>query len=125
MEINEISAQIIDASIKIHIALGPGLLEAVYEEVLTYELIKRGLLAERQIAIPIIYEGKKMKIGFRADVLVEKKIIVEIKSCETVAPIHKKKVNGYLRLSGLPLALLINFNEELLKNGITRIINSR
>jgi GxxExxY protein len=95
MEINEISAQIIDASIKIHIALGPGLLEAVYEEVLTYELSQRGLLAERQIAIPIIYEGTKMKIGFRADVLVEKKIIVEIKSCESIAPIHKKKVNGY------------------------------
>ena len=123
METNEITGQIVDAAIQIHKALGPGLLETVYEEVLAYELNKRGLLAERQVPIPVFYDGRKMKVGFRADVFVERKIIVEIKSCEAIAPIHKKKVTSYLRLTGLKVALLINFNEELLKNGITRLAN--
>ena len=124
MQVNEITGQIIDASIKIHNELGPGLLESVYEEVLTYELTKRGFIVERQVPIPVFYEGKKMKIGFRADLLVEQIIMVEIKSVEIVAPVHKKKAISYLKLTGLKIGLLINFNEELLKNGITRLFNN-
>jgi GxxExxY protein len=125
MNPNDITAEIVDAAIKIHRELGPGLLESVYEEVLIYELNKRKLLVESQVQIPVYYDGHKIKAGFRADMIVEKKVIVEIKSCETIASIHKKIVIGYLRLTGLELALLINFNEELLKNGITRIINKK
>ena len=91
MEINEITGEIIDASIKIHRILGPGLLESVYEEVLHYELTKRGLLSERQVPLPVIYEEIKMDIGFRIDLLVEKKVIVELKSVEKVTPFFKKK----------------------------------
>jgi len=124
VEIDEITSQIIRASIRIHTALGPGLLESIYEEVLTYELVKSGLFVERQVPIPVLYEGLRMNIGFRADVIVEKKVLVEIKSVEIVSPVHKKKAIGYLKLTGLKIGLLINFNEELLKNGITRLFNN-
>jgi len=124
MEINQITWQIINASIEVHSKLGPGLFESVYEEVLHYELIKRGLLSERQVALPVYYDNLKMEVGFRADLLVEKKVIVELKSIETIAPVHKKKVLTYLRLAKLQTGLLINFNEELLKNGITRLFNN-
>jgi GxxExxY protein len=123
MEINDITGQIINAAIKIHTALGPGLLESIYEEVLHYELTKRGLISERQVAIPVYYDNLKMGIGFRADLVVEKKIIVELKSVEIVAPLFKKKLLSYLILANLQIGLLINFNEELLKNGITRLFN--
>ncbi len=124
METNAITGQIIDASVKIHTALGPGLFESVYEEVLPYELIKRGLLCERQVVLPVYYDNLKMEAGFRADMLVEKKVIVELKSVEIVAPIHKKQLLSYLKLANLQIGLLINFNEELLKNGITRLFNN-
>ena len=123
MEINEITGQIIDAAIKIHRELGPGLFESVYEEVLQYELIKRGFLCERQVILPVYYENIKMEIGFRADLIVEQKVIVELKSVDIVPPVYKKKLLTYLRLSNLQIGLLINFNEELLKNGITRLFN--
>ena len=104
--------------------LGPGLFESVYEEALTYELSKRGHIIERQVEIPVLYENIKMEVGFRADLIVDREIIVEIKSIETVMAVHKKQVLTYLRLTGLKIGLLINFNEELLKNGITRLINN-
>lgn len=124
MEINEITGEIIDASIKIHKTLGPGLLESVYEEILHYELTKRGLLSQRQAPLPVMYEEIKMDVGFRIDLLVEETVIVEIISVETVTPFFKKKVLNHLRLTNLQVGLLINFNEELLKNGITRLFNN-
>jgi GxxExxY protein len=124
MEINDITGQIIDASIKIHTELGPGLFESVYEEVLQYELIKRGFISERQVPLPVYYDNLKMEVGFRADIIVEKKVIVELKSVELVVPVHKKKLLTYLKLANLQIGLLINFNEELLKNGITRLFNN-
>lgn len=124
MEIDKITGNIIDASIKIHKTLGPGLLESVYEEVLHYELTKRGILSMRQVPLPVIYETVKMEVGFRIDLLVENKVIVEIKSVETVVPFFKKKLLNHLRLMNLHIGLLINFNEGLLKNGITRLFNN-
>jgi GxxExxY protein len=124
MEINEITGEIIDASIKIHKVLGPGFLESVYEEVLHYELTKRGFLSQRQAPLPVIYDELKMDVGFRIDLLVEETVIVELKSVETIIPFFKKKVLNHLRLANLEVGLLINFNEELLKNGITRLFNN-
>ena len=121
---NDLTGEIIEAAIKVHKVLGPGLFESVYEEVLAYELTKRGLGVERQVAIPVHYEEVKMDVGFRADLLIEKEVIVEIKSIEAVKPVHKKQVITYLRLTNNQIGLLINFNEELLKNGITRLYNN-
>jgi GxxExxY protein len=120
---NEIASQIVDAAFKVHTQLGPGLLESVYEVVLAHELQKRGLRVARQTAIPILYDGIKFDEGFRADLIVEDKVIVELKSIETIAPVHKKQVLTHLRLMNLKLGLLINFGEELIKNGISRIVN--
>jgi GxxExxY protein len=120
---NEISKQVVDAAFKVHTKLGPGLLESVYEAVLAYELRKRGFRVERQRAMPVVYEEVRLEEGFRADLVVEDKLIVELKSVEAVAPVHKKQVLTYLRLSNLKLGLLINFGEELIKNGISRVVN--
>jgi GxxExxY protein len=124
MEINEITGQIVDAAIKVHSKLGPGLFESVYEEVLYYELSKRGLQSKRQVALPVFYDNLKMEVGFRADIMVEEKVLIEITSIETVAPVHKKQLLTYLRLTNLQTGLLINFNEPLLKKGITRLFNN-
>lgn len=124
MEINDITSIIIEESIYIHRELGPGLLESVYEEVLYYRLVKRGLSVERQKGIPLIFEEVKMEIGFRADLIVENKVIVELKSMEIIPPVHYKKLVTYLKLSKLKVALMINFHEELLKKGIKRIVNN-
>ncbi len=124
MHENEISSKILDCSIRIHRILGPGLFESVYEEVLCYELQKVNLSFERQVGIQVKYEGVKMEIGFRADIIVENKVIIELKSVEAIAPVHKKQLLTYLKLSGLKLGLLINFNEALLKDGLTRIVNN-
>ena len=122
---NILSGQIIDTCIKIHRKLGPGLFESVYEEVLFYELATRqGLSVKRQQGIPVIYDNIKMEIGFRADLIVENKVLIELKSVEAVHKVHKKQVLTYLKLTGLKLGLLINFNENLLKDGITRIVNN-
>ncbi len=123
MHENEISKIIVDACYEIHSTLGPGLLESVYEEVLTYELELRGLHCDRQVAIPVVYKKIKMEIGFRADLIVSKKVILELKSVESIAPLHKKQLLTYLKLTGLKLGLLINFNSPLIKDGITRIVN--
>jgi len=121
---NELSRIIVNTAFRIHLQLGPGLLESVYEEILYYELQKQGLFVERQKAIPVFWDDLKMDIGFRADLIVEKKVIIEIKSVETIAPVHPKQLLTYLKISGYKLGLLINFNEVLLKNGITRIVNN-
>lgn len=123
MNENAIAKEIVDAAFRIHTTLGPGLLESVYETVLSYELSKRGLRIVRQQAIPVVYENVRMDEGFRADLIVEEKVIVEIKSIETLAPVHRKQLLTYLKLADKRLGLLINFNTALIKDGITRIAN--
>ncbi|WP_089090642.1 MULTISPECIES: GxxExxY protein [Nodularia] len=120
---NEIAKEVVDAAYKIHTKLGPGLLESVYEAVLTYELESRGLWVVRQQPIPVVYEGIRLQEGFRSDLIVEDKVIIEIKSLEAVHPVHKKQLITYLRLANKRLGLLINFGEELIKDGITRLVN--
>ncbi|ANE51619.1 GxxExxY protein [Flavisolibacter tropicus] len=124
MEINDITGIIIDEAIKLHNDLGPGLLESVYEEVLTHCLNKRGLDVKRLVPIPVFYDGIKMEVGFRADMIVENRVIIEIKSVEILAPVHHKQLLTYLKLTDISVGLIINFNEALLKNGIKRIVNN-
>ncbi|QQS35208.1 MAG: GxxExxY protein [Ignavibacteriales bacterium] len=124
MNENELSKIIVDSCFKVHSELGPGLLESVYEEVLSYEILRRDLVIERQKGIPVIYDKMKMELGFRADIIVENKVIIELKSIEAIAPVHHKQVLTYLKLTGLKLGLLINFNEALIKDGIKRIVNN-
>ena len=121
---NEISLIIVNTAYHVHYTLGPGLLESVYEEIMYYELCKQGLNVERQQSIPIIWDELKMEIGFRADLIIESKVIVELKSVETIAPVHPKQLLTYLKVTGIKLGLLINFNEPFIKNGITRIVNN-
>jgi len=120
---NELAEKVLDISFRMHRSLGPGLLESVYEEVLSYELKKMNIQSTRQVGIPVTYETVMLDIGFRADLIVEGKLIVEIKSVENIMPVHKKQLLTYLKLSRIKLGLLINFNEEFLKNGIKRIAN--
>lgn len=120
---NEISKIIVDTCYRIHVELGPGLFESVYEEILTYEFIQQGLAVSRQQGIPVVWRDIKMEMGFRADLIVENKVLIEIKSVEAIAPVHQKQVLTYLKLTGLKLGLLVNFNEALIKNGITRIVH--
>lgn len=120
---NEIAREIVDAAFYIHKALGPGLLETVYEVVLARELEKRGLRVIRQQPVPIIYGELKFDEGFRADLIIEDKVIVELKSVEQIAPVHKKQLLTYLRLADRRLGLLINFGSALIKDGISRIVN--
>jgi GxxExxY protein len=120
---NEAAKQIVDAAFQVHTSLGPGLLESVYEVVLAYELEQRGLQVVRQQAIPVVYHDTRIEMGFRADLIVEDKVIVEIKSVEAIAPVHKKQLLTHLRLADKRLGLLINFNVALIKDGITRIAN--
>src|SRR5713226_252684 len=122
MEENAIAQQIVDAAFRIHTTLGPGVLESVYDAVLAHELGRRGLRIARQQEIPVVYEGIRIDAGFRADLIVEDKVIVEVKSVEALAPVHKKQLLTYLRLTDKKLGLLINFNVELIKNGITRVV---
>lgn len=120
---NEIASIIVDVAFRIHCDLGPGLFETVYERVREAELTKRGLRVERQKAIPIVYGGLHFGAGFRADLLVEDKVIVEIKSIEGLHPVHKKQVLTYLRFADKRLGLLINFTVALIKDGIVRLVN--
>ena len=124
MNENELSRIIVDRSLKIHRALGPGLLESVYEKILFYEMTNSNIKCKRQVDIPVFYENIKMDIGFRADLIIEDKVIIELKSVEKILPVHKKQVLTYLKITGMKLGLLINFNVELIKNGITRIVNN-
>ena len=120
---NELAKQIVDAAFRVHTSLGPGLLESVYEAALAYELNQRGLRTSSQQAIPVVYQGVRIEAGFRADLIVEDKVIVEIKSVEAIAPVHKKQLLTHLRLADKRLGLLINFNVNLIRDGITRIAN--
>lgn len=121
---NEIATIVVDSAFKIHNALGPGLFESVYEAVLNFELQKRGLRVAQQVGLPVHYEGVRLELGFRVDLIVENKVIVEIKSVETLAPVHQKQLLTYVRLMDLRLGLLINFNVALIKDGIRRVVNS-
>ena len=123
MKDNELTHQIIGAALEVHRALGPGLLEAVYEECLAREFEARGIPFERQKALPVIYKDSKLEAGYRADFVVARRIVVEIKSVEALAPVHEAIVLTYLRLSGCRFGLLINFHVALLKEGIRRYVN--
>jgi len=125
MEINKLSSQVIKAAIHVHKELGPGLLESVYQACMLIELKKINLKAKEEVPIPVIYRGQKVKEeGFRIDILVEDQIVVELKSVEKIRPVFHKTLLTYLRLAKKQLGLLINFNEILLKDGISRVINS-
>lgn len=125
MRENELSKIILDIAFNIHNKLGPGLFESVYEEIMAFELVNTYELSiKRQRAIPVIWKGIEFELGFRTDIIVENKVIVELKSIEMLRPVHSKQVLTYLRITGLKLGLLINFNEALLKNGIKRIVNN-
>jgi len=121
---NELSKTIVNIAFQIHNKLGPGLLESVYEEIMFHELNNFGFKVERQKAIPVIWNDKKLEIGFRADLIVENKIIIELKSVEELIPVHYKQLLTYLKLTDMKLGLLINFNENLIKDGIKRVVNN-
>lgn len=121
---NEIATIIVNKAFHIHNELGPGLLESVYEEILYYELIQAGLSVEKQKPIPVIWKEIKMDVGFRADLIIEKKVLAELKSVEAITPVFPKITLNYLKLTKLKLGLLINFNVPLIKDGIQRIVNN-
>lgn len=120
---NEIAKVVVHAAFQIHVRLGPGLLESAYQAILVHELRKRGLHVQDEQPVPIDWDGVHLEVGFRADLIVERMVIVELKSVETVAPVHKKQLLTYLRLTGCRLGLLINFGAALIKDGITRVAN--
>lgn len=124
METDDITGTVIDSALAIHRELGPGLLESVYETVLARELERRGLRVERQVPIRIEYDGLIFEEGFRADLVVEGRVVVELKSVEQLAPVHSKKLLTYLRLMKLEVGLLINFNNATLKEGLRRVVNN-
>ena len=124
MEENEIAKIIVNTAYRIHKELGPGLFESVYESVLEYELVREyGLYVQRQPILPVVWKEIKLDLGFKPDMIIENKVIIELKSVEKVAPVHYKQILTYLKLTGLKLGLLINFNEALIKNGIKRVVN--
>lgn len=122
-KINEITGKIVDAAMKVHTVLGPGLLESAYEASLAYELDQRGLKVHSQVELPVLYENIRIDVGYRCDLVVEDTVIVELKSLEKVLPVHRAQLLSYLRLSGKKVGLLINFNMEHLKDGIIRLVN--
>ena len=123
MEMNEVSGIIVDRAIHIHRALGPGLLESVYHRILAYELRKVGLKVETEAPIPVVWDGNVIDDSFRADLIVNDLVLVELKSVEKTSPLHRKQTLTYIKLAKLPLGLLINFGAELLKNDIHRLAN--
>lgn len=124
MNENELSRKVIGAAIEIHKSLGPGLLESVYETVLAYEVRKLGLNVEQQVSMPLIYKEIRLECGYRIDLLVERKLIIEIKAIEELEPVHFAQTHTYLKLSDCKLGLLINFNVALLRDGIKRVVNN-
>lgn len=120
---NDITGIILDCCIQIHRELGPGLFESVYEEILAYELEKLGLTIERQRGVEVDWDGRNIGLGFRADLIVESKVIIELKSVEKLDKVHFKQLQTYLQLTGIRVGLLVNFNEALLKNGFHRVVN--
>ena len=123
MDENEIGKIVVDAAVALHRELGPGLLESVYEVILARELQNRGLQVARQIPVPIVVRGFRFDEGFRADLIVNEKVIIELKSIENVTNSHKKQLLTYLRLTGMRLGFLLNFGQSLMKDGVTRIAN--
>ncbi len=121
--VNRISGRVVDASLRIHSQLGPGLLESAYRACLAYELRKQGFSVGEEVALPVVYESQCLEAGYRIDILVENLVIVEIKSVAAIAPLHKAQLLSYLKLSGRPLGLLLNFNVVLMKHGIVRMRN--
>ena len=124
MDLNEISGQVDDAAMKVHTVLGPGLLESTYEACLKYEIGKRGLQVEQQVTLPVVYDGTRIDLGYRLDLLVERQIVVEIKAVDKVTPLHEAQLLSYLKLGDKKLGLLINFNVVHLKDGIKRMANA-
>ncbi len=122
MELNEISGHVVEAAMRVHTVLGPGLLENAYEACLKYELLKRGLQVQQQVALPVVYDDTKIDLGYRLDLLVEQEVIVELKAVEKVTPLHEAQLLSYLKLGHKKLGLLINFNVVHLKNGIRRMV---
>jgi len=123
MEVNDVSGAIVNAAMKVHSSLGPGLLESAYEACLLHELRQLGLNVATQVSLPVAYDGVKIDVGYRVDLLVEEAVIVELKAVETLLPIHHAQLLSYLKLSGKRVGLLINFNVLHLKNGIKRLVN--
>ena len=121
---NSLSKIVVDTCYQVHVGLGPGLFESVYEEVLYYELCRKGLHVKRQYPVPIVWNAVKMELGFRADLVIEDLVLIEIKSVKMLELVHKKQLMTYLKLTGFKLGLLVNFNEALIKNGIVRIVNN-
>ena|ERR1700722_9609854 len=121
--LNRISGVIVDAAFTVHSALGPGLLESAYEACLLYELRKRGLHVDAQVPFPVVYEAVRLEFGYRIDLLVENVIIIELKACEAIAPVHRIQLLSYLKLSNRPLGLLLNFHVAMMKDGIIRMKN--
>jgi GxxExxY protein len=127
MNINEInvrSGQVVDAAIRVHSALGPGLLESAYEACLAFELRKRGLRVLTQVPLAVVYEGVRIELGYRVDLLVDDAVVIELKAMEKVLPVHEAQLLSYLRLNDYPVGLLINFHELHLKDGIKRLVNN-
>lgn len=124
MNENELSRLIVDSAFKIHTTFGPGLFESVYEATMAHELRKRGCKVVRQRGVPVVFEGVRLELGFRADIIVNGKVIIEVKSIESLGPVHAKQLRTYLRLTDLKLGLLINFNVDLIKDGIRRVVNN-
>jgi GxxExxY protein len=124
MDENELSKIIVQSSIQLHRTLGPGLLESVYENSLAYDLREQGLSVDQQVPMPLIYKEIKFDVGYRMDIVVDKKVVIELKSVENLAPVHYAQLLTYLKLSGMKLGLLINFNVALLKDGVHRIVNN-
>ncbi|MCB9927199.1 MAG: GxxExxY protein [Planctomycetaceae bacterium] len=120
---NEVAKVIVDVAYHVHVRLGPGLLESVYQEVMLYELQKRGLKVQAKVPVPIVWDGLLLDKGFEADLIVEDIVIIELKSVEVIHPVHKKQLLTYVRLADKRLGMLINFGEVLIKTGITRIVN--
>jgi GxxExxY protein len=121
-ETENIGKQIVDASIQVHRTLGPGLLESAYQQILAYELIQRGLSVECEVSLPIVYQTKKIDIGYRIDMLINKKVIIENKTVVAILPIHEAQLLTYLKISGCKLGFLLNWNVKLMKNGIKRMV---
>ena len=122
MDRNEISGEIVNAAMKVHSALGPGLLESAYAACLRHELIKRGLRVASEVPVPVVYDGIKLEAGYKLDLLVEDTVIVELKAIEALAPIHQAQIISYLKLAHKPIGLLINFHSLHLKDGIKRFV---
>jgi GxxExxY protein len=124
MHENEIAKIVVDSALGVHRALGPGLFESVYKKILVFELLSRNLEVQTEVPVEVFYKETRIELGFRADIIVCQKVIIEAKSIESIAPVHQKQLLNYLRLKNLRLGLLINFNVALLKNGLHRIVNN-